>query len=322
MDEEDIDGRLQAIFMSSAINQANRIKESGINFVHYTTAEAAVSIIKNNCIWLRNSLLMNDYSEVQHGLACLVFAWHSDSGERLKAILDKIEPGMAEKFTSIFDAGINELMHETYILSISEHGDEIEDKYGRLSMWRAYGSSTSVAVVFDHHPSLSPSDALNAYTMPVFYGDRESYALEFEIIVNSIEKNLEFLINLNDDPTWILDTIIEAFKFSVLSTKHPGFREEREWRVIYSPMSQESERIIHDDVSISGIPQKIYKIPFVNYPEHGFTGATLPEALKRLIIGPISTPYPTYQLLYNLLESAQVSDVQEKITCSNLPIRF
>src|ERR1700693_3098635 len=36
-------------------------------FVHYTSAEAALSIIKSKRIWMRNAMSMADYREVQHG---------------------------------------------------------------------------------------------------------------------------------------------------------------------------------------------------------------------------------------------------------------
>lgn len=321
MTQEEVEHKLAAIFMSYAVGEVARVKEAGTKFVHYTTADAAVSIIRNNCIWLRNSLLMNDYSEVQHGLRCLEYAWRTEHGERLRKLMDQIEEGMSDKFAAAFDSDRFEMLHETYLLSISEHGDAVEDRYGRLSMWRAYGSTASVALVFDQHPFVAPSDALHAYTSPVFYGDPEDYAVEFAKLVERIEVDFDFLLGLTGDPNWFSEALMDVFRNSVLSTKHPGFREEKEWRVIYNPARKSSTNIFKDDVSLTGTPQRIYKIPFVNHPDEGFTGATLPEALKKIIIGPIVSPYPTYQTLNDLLLQAGVADVGDKLICSFIPLR-
>jgi hypothetical protein len=40
-------------------------------FVHYTSAEAALNIIKSKRIWMRNTTCMSDYREVQHGFEIL-----------------------------------------------------------------------------------------------------------------------------------------------------------------------------------------------------------------------------------------------------------
>lgn len=320
MTQDEIDMKVANIFYQRNFEEVERLKAGGINFVHYTTADAALSIIRNNCVWLRNSLLMNDYSEVQHGLRCLDFAWRTEHGERLCNLMERFEKGMSDKFAASFDGDRLELMHETYLLSISEHGDAVEDKYGRLSMWRAYGSTASVALVFDQHPFVTPSDALQAYTTPVFYGDPEDYASEFRKLVERMEADAEFLISIGN-PTWFFDTLMDVFRFSVLSTKHPGFREEREWRVIFHPVRNEGAKVVKDNVTINGTPQRIYKIPFVNYPDEGFTGATLPESLRKVILGPMTSPYPTYQTFNDALVEAGVTDLATKLACSFVPLR-
>src|SRR6266853_1802850 len=39
--------------------------------VHYTSAEAALSIIESKRIWMRNATCMTDYREVKHGFTIL-----------------------------------------------------------------------------------------------------------------------------------------------------------------------------------------------------------------------------------------------------------
>src|ERR1039458_4464080 len=68
--------QLESIFMPQAKRQRDaahtRLKESGIGdeqlrFVHYTSAEAALKIIRSKRLWMRNTTCMSDYREVRHG---------------------------------------------------------------------------------------------------------------------------------------------------------------------------------------------------------------------------------------------------------------
>lgn len=64
----------------------------------------------------------------------------------------------------------------------------------------------------------------------------------------------------------------DVLKHAVLATKHPGFHEEREWRVIYSPAQQLSRHLSASLEIVRGIPQRIYKLPLVDKPEAGIIG--------------------------------------------------
>src|SRR6266849_6608847 len=72
--------RLEEIFMPHAQKQRKEVykKQYGdarsrepIRFAHYTSAEAALKIIKSKRIWMRNTTCMSDYREVQHGFDIL-----------------------------------------------------------------------------------------------------------------------------------------------------------------------------------------------------------------------------------------------------------
>ncbi len=88
LSKEDIDliFRLEGIFMPYARRQRDEAYKklarsepaSGndeLRFVHYTSAEAALSIIRSKRIWMRNTTCMSDYREVKHG----IMSWTSCS---------------------------------------------------------------------------------------------------------------------------------------------------------------------------------------------------------------------------------------------------
>jgi hypothetical protein len=52
-------------------HHAREVHEGGARFVHYTSAESALSIIKSKHLWMRNTTCMTDFREVQHGFDIL-----------------------------------------------------------------------------------------------------------------------------------------------------------------------------------------------------------------------------------------------------------
>src|SRR5690606_30906292 len=152
-----------------------------------------------------------------------------------------------------------------------------EDQFGRLSMWRAYAPKNGVAFVLRNGPFVAESNALQAFTSPVAYATRDAFLPFFEELVSGIEGHVGLLADLGG--AFVHDTLINVFKVAVQSTKHPAFKEEREWRVIYDPTrlqrldkmtEQQLERVPTEVISLSGVPQRVYSIPFRNYPEEGF----------------------------------------------------
>ncbi len=78
-------------------------------------------------------------------------------------------------------------------------------------------------------------------------------------MVDKLESNIQLLSNLGSDE--VFEQLQWAFHFAVLSTKHPGFAEEKEWRVVYSPnLFGSSDFLLPSIKDVSGVPQKIYEL--------------------------------------------------------------
>ncbi|MCF3630464.1 DUF2971 domain-containing protein [Thalassospiraceae bacterium LMO-SO8] len=261
---------------------------------------------------------MNDFSEVVHGQSCLRRAYNGDIGKRFKELLNDIHPGMAEEFEKLADGWWRYFETESYIACVSEHLDD-EDKFGRLSMWRAYSESTGVAIVLNNTPFLSPSDALKAYTSPVEYLAEDEFEHKFNEIILNIENNIQFLKEIPKD--YIINFAFEMLRFSIYSTKHPGFKEEREWRVIYSPFLGASDKLVKSVEVINGVPQPVYKIPLKDYPDEGFVGAEIPQLIDRIIIGPTEFPDALREAFTMLLGDAGVESPESRVFVSNIPLR-
>src|SRR5262245_23912862 len=82
------------LFHPYYLTEQSRIESKNVRFVHYTSADAAVKILKTRSIWLRQTTLMNDRREVEHGLDCLRGAYQSPEGERFRKLLNSVYPGI------------------------------------------------------------------------------------------------------------------------------------------------------------------------------------------------------------------------------------
>lgn len=266
---------------------------------------------------MRKSTCMNDFMEIEHGFNCLQKAY-ADHKARFVALLEPIFPGFSTQIEERFNAWLPSFRTSTYISCISEHHDS-EDTTGRLSMWRAYGGPTGVALVVRGAPFLRPTDALDAYTSPVAYLDAEQFSDQYKILLDNIESNLPYILKLSLEQ--LLAHFFEVFKMATLCTKHPGFAEEREWRIIYSPTLRESQKIKAGVVSISGVPQRIYKIPLKNVHEQGLFGIEVRELLERMIIGPTQFPIEIKEALMSVLNEKGIENPYDLIKISDIPLR-
>jgi hypothetical protein len=141
--------RLEGIFMPHARAQRDDFYGKSKRFVHYTSADNALKIIRTKRLWMRNTTCMTDYREVQHGYDMLVsFFFDQVKRSTFTAALDLCCPGAAMEALALFDQWWAHIRFNTYVSSISEHEDS-EDSHGRLSMWRAFGGTRpKVAFVF------------------------------------------------------------------------------------------------------------------------------------------------------------------------------
>ncbi len=192
------------VFFPYALRRIDRIKKTNGRFVYYTSAATACSILEKEEVWLRNTRLMNDYSEVAHGWQCLRAAWNDPEIQAtMNPVFDQIGANLRERIEAEFTQRLQERVFETYIICISEHGSALkddngkpvvdEDLHGRLSMWRAYGGDSSVAFVFNNAPFFNDSDAFHAFTSPVMYADSPKFRDEFLSFIRNLTDNIEWL---------------------------------------------------------------------------------------------------------------------------------
>lgn len=312
----DTDQKLYSIFMPWYVERVSKIAKKNQKLVHYTSAATALSILKNKEIWMRNTRCMNDFSEVRYGIELFTrFCQMTEEYDLLKKAWGKKAGIFEEAFSSAIQA-FDEWSNSTYICCFSEHEAE-EDQFGRLSMWRGYGTDCGGAMVLRPDSFVAENSDFQIRTSSVEYLDSEQFYTQLYELGVRVEREKAFIEMLPDNV--ISEWVMRIIKFAVVSIKHPGFKEEKEWRVIADMNSCQGLKL--DTIAVNGIPQLVMKLPLTEEMENNGKGFSIPANLDHLIIGP--TPYPAViaNALVKELEKCGVADPWGKITASDIPYR-
>ncbi|UWQ03968.1 DUF2971 domain-containing protein [Aliiroseovarius crassostreae] len=303
------------IFQPGLIEESMSIVSEQKRFVYYTSADTAMKVLRNQELWFRNSTVMNDYSEITYGLGLIREVFSGEEGKRFRTSIEDIFPGTIKKAEEFLAGWERDWEFETYIACVSVHNPD-EDQRGRLSMWRAYGDT---ALVINNTPMTATTDLLGVFSVPVLYLSERGLSDYLSQITDAILINRTYLQGLGQE---ILVGYIHQmlFRFAI-ATKHPGFAEEKEWRLFFRPTERTSPGMTEETVVLGGVPQKIYKLRLANEPENGLHGADIPSLLDRIIIGPTEFPYVSYQAFAGVLSELGVEDAAAKVVLSDIPLR-
>ncbi|NJD08075.1 MAG: DUF2971 domain-containing protein [Methylococcaceae bacterium] len=309
--------QLRHVFFPYLETKVENLISKGHHLIYYTTSETAYKVIINKEIWMRHTSMMNDYSEVSHGYDCLLGAYRSKSGDRLKRAIDKHHPNLSDEAAGRFDDWWHKIKTETYIACLSEHSNQAH-KDGRLSMWRAYGGKAGVALVVKPTPLFLPTKRVGLEAGAVAYWTQAQLEREFRKVAERIEDNADYVRSMNRE--YMTDIIFRMFRFAVLCIKHPGFTEEQEWRILASPWMYDSSLLTQDIEVISGIPQIVQKLS-LDISDTDVTGANITDFLARIIIGPCSNSDTIYMTFHELLQKHNFPEPEKLIHDSKIPLR-
>ena len=304
----------------------DRLRKNNIKFSYYTNAETGFKIINDEKIWMRNVRCMNDYSEFEWGKRVLFKALlNKSTRKRLNVLFSKLG---RESFDIFFEGPIKGFIDgankRTYITCLSEHdvNDEAERKYGRLSMWRAYGGTSGIALILntDFLENEDPlGDRALFVTSPVLY--EENVNEHLNKILDRIES---YLTHCNHSMyEYISTNLLIAFYIAALSIKHPAFKEEKEWRIILSFYNDSEDANLKGIVgpaheTIGGVPQKIYKINLRNNVLHNTDVKSL---LNQVLIGPTVEPEIIKEAFESLLLKKGIDIKNDLVHTSYVPLR-
>lgn len=288
---------------------------------HYTSVEVLDKLLKNNEMWFSNPLYMNDWEELQFGMNAGATEFRTSAHLLEAAGSAAIHKRLLGYFDRLFHEFDSKHAIDTYVLCLSEHDADNSD--GLLSMWRGYGARGSgVALVFD-------SAKLGAIEHSPLILSHVEYASQLKR-EQWIDERLEQLAGVlrahpqTDENLYaIAHAWIERLKLFSLFTKHDGFSEEREWRIVY--MSERDRGGLLSEmlgylITARGVEPKL-KLKLASIPGVMDASASIESLTDRIILGPsISTVLAANSVRKMLVLNGRPS-LAEKVVESSIPFR-
>ncbi|HBZ8115165.1 TPA: DUF2971 domain-containing protein [Klebsiella pneumoniae] len=200
---------------------------------HYTNLYGFQGIIESNVLWATHNMFLNDKTEFLHGIECA-----SKASSILES--DVMDPGWQEYVKHYIKYKDNYSASNAHSLSFCKEDSD------KLSQWRGYGGvQQGMCLVFDKDELIKHLNATNEFTFiaegeeikgvkyfissdDVQYVSSDQPQLFIKAMEEVWTETKSLMPKIGIEVTaipFILDLLVSYFK-------HPGFKEENEFRII------------------------------------------------------------------------------------------
>ncbi|MFK3845343.1 DUF2971 domain-containing protein [Stenotrophomonas sp. NPDC078853] len=287
---------------------------------HYTSLATLEQIAGAKELWLSHPYLMNDHQEL---------AWALEEGVRralgdaqLTAALGVSAGEFGEILSNLSGADINSYNLDIYLACFSEHVLD-RDGDGVLSMWRAYGGGGSGAALIFDSSKLIADEASPFILAPVaYYSTEERLAfIDWAVFMMSVTvKNIAPLDRHTlQELAWIYYHRLRVF---ALFTKHVGFAEENEWRLVYDPKRDDWDEYVDCRsyvITSRGIEPKL-KLPLNS--DRSSSKVKFDEILSAVLLGPAASSALSLHATRRMLKELGCAVLSESVSASGTPLRL
>ncbi len=303
------------------LEQSNGGSANAPLLTHYTSLSNLENILQKEQVWLSNPLFMNDLEEVRFGVNHGIDLTYTNEALRKALVTDTRTNLFYDAIDQSYDQYGNEQVLDLYVMCFSEHDPHDQD--GRLSMWRGYGANgKGAAIVFDVS-DLKETDSSPLALAPVHYASQQQRKSELQ---GKIEGVADF-IHKNDIPDEHIGNLArELFNrialYAVFS-KHDGFDEEREWRLVYFK-DRDTTNALAPYLSYFNGPDGLQpKLKLDLKPIEGVLSEDigLAKIIDRIIIGPSASSPLAKMTAERMLRALGRGDLIHRLVMSSIPYR-
>lgn len=307
------------------IDEKNELFAQRPLLAHYTSISNAESILRNREIWFSNPLYLNDSEELRFGL---------NQGHDLILFDEEIEKlllaalgnqadldNLRENFSKIFKQYEEDFAIDTFVLSFCNH--QTEDSDGKLSMWRGYGANGNGACIVFDSAQLAEVDDSPLVFGRMHYASRDQRILQLREYLTVLCDELHRAPNGTDDIFLAAWYYFERIKIFALFTKHAGFSEEEEWRLVYLP-ERDKDKLLTPFIDYHITPNGIQ--PKLKFPIQPIAGVTpnnlnIEQLVSRIILGPTTSSYLAQTMFAKFLQKLKLGPFVSKVVASTIPFR-
>jgi hypothetical protein len=288
---------------------------------HYTSLATLEKIMSSDELWFSHPLYMNDMEELRFGI--LEGAQSFRAHQALKDACGNLP--RYELLRNAFEGSLSEYLNvhaiDTYVFCMSMH--EAANSDGLLSMWRGYGGNgTGAAIVFDT-TKINAREDTPIIVAPVTYATQDQRRQWIQLKLGELAAALRQHA-VDDDKLYLpVVAFLDRLKMFALFSKHCGFSEEREWRVVYMrdrDKGKALDRMLDYATGRNGIEPKL---KFKVAPIAGLTvdDLSIEKLITQIILGPsVSTPLAV-NAVKRMLTKLGKAQLAEKVIASTTPFR-
>lgn len=288
---------------------------------HYTSIQTFEQIVTKEQFWFSNPLFMNDLEELQFGMNEGANELRKSEAIRLACGAPENHRKLLQSFDYLFNDFDSKHVLNTYILCFSEH--DAEDNDGLLSMWRGYGNSGSGAALVIDTSKINENPESPLIVGKVHYASKVERKRWISEKLISLADLISAHAKVEDDFFNAAWAWMHRLKSFALFTKHHGFHEEREWRVVYmsdKDREQSFKKYFGHLATNRGIEPKL-KLPIKPIPELKTEDISLGTLVNRIILGPSVSSTLAANSLRQMLKNIGQSDLAERVVASEIPFR-
>lgn len=280
---------------------------------HYTTLANIEKILANDEVWFSNPLFMNDKEELRFGLNESLWAFRESKEIKELKQYDKLITHF-EHFYKDFD---DNYALDTYVFCLSNH-ENVEDNDGLLSMWRGYGENGSGAALILDTSKFEVVNNNGLIIAKVFYATTKE---RLTWIDKKLKEFASLIVqnNLNEKDLWVaVYYLFERFKLFALFTKHKGFDEEKEWRIVYDKR-RDTQKLFDSMFGYAMTKNGIE--PKLKFNVNHKNKLALESYINKIILGPSFANNLSLASFKRMLQSINKVNLVEKVVTSSIPYR-
>jgi hypothetical protein len=291
--------------------------------LHYTKAASFQKIVETKSIVLFNPLSMNDRNEMLVGARILATSLQSD-----RCVIDGINSinatldGFPRKFIEYIADRIDRDTLGSYVFCLST--PDPQHPTGMLSMWRAYAADgAGVSVGFN---AAQIAKTYQQVRMPVvLYPVRYETEVELRAKIRAIVDKVVAVAG-RAAPLWRTDEqavlwgVYQAMIIAVATHKHPGFKEELEWRAISFWSFADEHAMLKQEVFEFGNRIRVgLRFDLEAYAKQ--VGLSLANLLTKVTIGPGEQQNIVADAVLHLLNGLGIENPRARIEVCRTPYR-
>ena len=285
---------------------------------HYTSIENIENILRTDETWFSNPLDMNDHEELRYVVLEANNKFYASDSLRALAQFENLK----KHFEYFFGEFSYKHSLDLYAFCFSEYSESDSD--GLLSMWRGYGGNGKGAAIVLDTEKLEPKEGSPFIVAKVTYLSKDKRLKWIDdVLIKAAEIITTNNLSSDEDLYNAAYQLFERIKLFALFTKHSGFTEEKEWRVVFLKernTDPELDKMLGYAKTIRGLEPKL-KFKFKGRESISSGEFSISSLTCKIILGPSFSSPMAVSTFVRMLDLVGKPELKEKVSVSDIPFR-